>query len=161
MPIPVRINARRYRKLVDNIDDVAHAFEYLSDPLELIGINYQGSREEVFEKEGDPIRWKKSKRAEKQSGKTLQDTRTMLNSLTSSTQAGSFFETTRRQLEVGTTIPYAGVHNEGSRFRFRVLGQRNQPMLPQREFMNLRPTDFSEMVEIMEKWQLGTFEELV
>lgn len=66
---------------------------------------------ENVEREGRPSPWKKSRRAAKQGGKTLQHTRRLMKSITpaSSSDAAS----------VGTNLVYAAIHHFGGPIRFK------------------------------------------
>lgn len=66
---------------------------------------------ENFEQEGRPSPWKKSRRAAKQGGKTLQDQRHLMKSITPDSSA----DTAR----VGTNVKYAAIHHFGGPIRFK------------------------------------------
>lgn len=66
---------------------------------------------ENFEREGRPNSWKKSRRAAKQSGKTLQHTRRLMKSIT----PDSDINTAR----VGTNLKYAAIHHFGGPIRVK------------------------------------------
>ena len=65
---------------------------------------------ENFEREGRPSPWKKSKRAAKQGGKTLQHTRRLMKMEVKSDASGA---------AVGTNVKYAAIHHFGGPIRFR------------------------------------------
>jgi len=76
-----------------------------------------------FKQEKSPTgKWKKSKRAIKEHGKTLQKKRRLLQDIQSSAKYTSTY------MEVGTNIEYAGKHNMGT------------DGMPKREFMWLSDT---------------------
>jgi phage virion morphogenesis protein len=84
---------------------------------------------ENFAHEGLPNPWKKSKRAQKQGGMTLQDTRRLYNSIHAA--SGSTFA------RVGTNVRYAAIHHFGGVIkqpaRIRTLRMRDGfrgPLLP-------------------------------
>ncbi len=66
---------------------------------------------ENFEREGRPSPWKKSRRAAKQGGKTLQDQRHLMKSITPDSSADA--------ARVGTNLKYAAIHHFGGPIRFK------------------------------------------
>lgn len=66
---------------------------------------------ENFEHEGRPSPWKKSKRAAKQGGKTLQHTRRLMKSITREYDAS--------RARIGTNLDYAAIHHFGGVIRFK------------------------------------------
>lgn len=101
-----------------------------------------------FEKEegetGAP--WKKSRRAIEQSGRSLQDTGALRNSIIART-ANSIREVTKKSATIGTNLKYARIHNEGGvikpktkpwlKFQIPGVGWRTvkQVTIPKREYM--------------------------
>lgn len=66
---------------------------------------------ENFEREGRPSPWKKSRRAAKQGGKTLQHTRRLMKSITREYDAS--------HARVGTNLDYAAIQHFGGVIRFK------------------------------------------
>lgn len=66
---------------------------------------------ENFEREGRPSPWKKSRRSAKQGGKTLQDQRHLMKSITPDSSADV--------ARVGTNLKYAAIHHFGGPIRFK------------------------------------------
>jgi len=77
---------------------------------EVNGDMYDGVMEN-FDREGRPSPWKKSRRAAKQGGKTLQHTRRLMKSITRDYDASS--------ARVGTNLDYAAIHHFGGKIRFK------------------------------------------
>lgn len=66
---------------------------------------------ENFDREGRPSPWKKSRRAAKQGGKTLQHTRRLMKSITRNYDASG--------ARIGTNLDYAAIHHFGGVIRFK------------------------------------------
>jgi phage gpG-like protein len=146
------------KRLGDHAIRVSNQLRDLSDPFMLMGIRLQGTREEIFERQGDPIPWKPSGRAINDEGQTLVDTRALLNSLTSSASPGAYLSAGTKRLEVGTTLNYANIHDEGGTVTAIRGGKSFTMTMPQRKFLNLRIKDLKAMEEVMETWMNGIFD---
>lgn len=95
---------------------------------------------ENFEREGRPNSWKKSRRAAKQSGKTLQHTRRLMKSIT----PDSDINTAR----VGTNLKYAAIHHFGG-----PAGRKSKPVhLPARPYMFLLDEDLARVITRMKHY---------
>lgn len=81
----------------------------LSPLMDSIGMAMETSTDERFDNEAGPdgMPWKKSLRAKEEGGKTLTDSARMRGSITHSASA--------TQVEVGTNLIYAGIHQFGGR----------------------------------------------
>ncbi|GEC88597.1 MULTISPECIES: phage virion morphogenesis protein [Brevibacillus] len=110
----------------------------------------------------DGTPWPKSKRAEREGGKTLVRKARLRNSIT--------FRATPRQVEWGTNVPYAKTHNNGEEIREHVVRAKNKRSLrffvngqvifrkkvtipkiemPKRQFIGLSDDDEQEIKEII------------
>jgi phage virion morphogenesis protein len=87
--------------------------------------------EENFEQEGRP-KWKPSKRAQKQGGKTLQDTGSLASSIS--------MKFTRNTAVVGTNKKYAAIHQFGGK-----AGRGRKVTIPARPFLRLTNEDLEEI----------------
>lgn len=77
---------------------------------EISGDMYDAVMENI-DREGRPRPWKKSRRAIKQGGKTLQHTRRLMKSITREYDAS--------RARVGTNLDYAAIHHFGGVIRFK------------------------------------------
>ncbi len=93
--------------------------------------------EENFEQEGRP-KWKPSKRAMKQSGKTLQDTGQMAKSVTEEYDNDSAL--------VGTNKKYAAIQHFGGK-----AGRGKKVTIPARPFLKLTDSDLEEIKEAVKE----------
>ncbi|WP_035296199.1 phage virion morphogenesis protein [Brevibacillus thermoruber] len=110
--------------------------------------------------DGSP--WPKSKRAEREGGKTLVRKARLRNSIT--------FRASARQVEWGTNVPYAKTHNNGEEIKEHVVQAKNRRSLrffvngqaifrrkvtipkfkmPKRQFIGLSEDDEREIREII------------
>jgi phage virion morphogenesis protein len=83
--------------------------------------------------------WTKSQRAEAEGGRTLIDTGRLRQSITR--KAG------RQQVEVGTNLIYAGIHQFGGRG-----GRGHALTLPARPYLGLNAEDEHEIEQIVTDW---------
>ena len=175
----LRVDVRQVEDLARRLEAMGREYLDLTEPLTLVGIRIQGTREDVFALEGSPIRWKRSRRAIREGGKTLQDTRALLDSMTSQIGAGVIFDATPLRVEVGSVLPQA-VHDRGFSGTVNVsahtrsievaFGRPITPRgvsvkahprkmrIPVRQFTNLRTSDRKAIVEVIESWQRDVFE---
>lgn len=93
--------------------------------------------EENFEQEGRP-KWKPSKRAMKQGGKTLQDTGQMAASVSEDYDNDS--------AAVGTNKKQAAIHQFGGK-----AGRGKKATIPARPFMKLTDSDLEEIKEAVKE----------
>jgi phage virion morphogenesis protein len=93
--------------------------------------------EENFEQEGRP-RWKPSKRAMKQGGKTLQDTGSLVTSISMRYDNNSAV--------VGTNKKYAAIHQFGGK-----AGRGKKVTIPARPFLKLTDGDLEEIKEAVKE----------
>jgi phage gpG-like protein len=101
------------RKLISGMADARPA-------LKILGAVMIDSIEENFKEGGRPP-WKQSKRALRDGGKTLVDTRNLENSLTDSSKS---MKITGNTLYVGTNVEYAAIHQFGGKIK-----PKNKPLL--------------------------------
>ena len=94
------------------------------------------STAKTFRMQGRP-RWRKSKRAKEQGGKTLQDTGRLFQSVTATT-TDSVREVTRTQLRVGTKLIYAPSHQFGYPGRG----------IPKRPFLGIYDEDKKKLTDV-------------
>ena len=95
---------------------------------------------ENFEREGRPSPWKKSRRAAKQGGRTLQHTRRLMKSIT----PDSSVDTAR----VGTNLKYAAIHHFGG-----PAGRKSKPVqIPARPYMFLLDADLARVITRMKRY---------
>lgn len=130
--------------------------------MEAIGQTLESSAVQRFETETAPdgSRWKPSQRARESGGKTLTDSARLKQSLT--------YVASADQVEIGSNVIYAGVHNDGAviraknggRLRFRLpggLGFRSveQVILPKRTFLGVSADDEAEILALGEDYLAG------
>lgn len=162
----LRINARQVQRICSRLTEMGRNLNDLSEPMNLIGIRLQGTREEIFEAQGDPVKWQPSQRALREGGITLVDTRSLLNSLTTRVADGVVFDVRPRSVEVGSRLRHAPLHDEGATFIVRRRTKSGKTVtfrvrMPQRRFTNIRPADRKAITEVIETWMLGLFDEVV
>jgi phage virion morphogenesis protein len=104
---------------------------------ELAGI-MKDAVDENFEAEGRP-KWKPSKRAQKQGGKTLQDTGSLATSISSKYDNNS--------AQVGTNKKYAAIHHFGGK-----AGRGKKVTIPARPFLKLTDSDLEEIKEAVKEY---------
>lgn len=141
------------------LGDLVHAFSDLKPLMEGIGITLESATIDRFDTETAPDgkRWKPSLRAKVEGGKTLTDRGLLRQSVHS--VAGS------DNVEVGTNLIYAGVHQFGATIRaktaaglrFRLpggLGYRRvmEVEIPARPFLGLSRDDESEVLAQIEDY---------
>lgn len=105
---------------------------------EAIGARLLTSAQLRFRDEAGPggEKWKPSKRAIAQGGKTLTDTARLRRSLTMRASA--------EQVEVGSNAIYAGIHNFGGK-----TGRGHKVVLPARPFLGISDDDEQDIREIV------------
>ncbi len=89
------------------LDDLSRRLDDMSPAMRAVAHEMKNSVLKNFEAEGRPRRWKPSKRALREHGKTLQDKGRLAGSF--STDHG------RNYAEVGTSVEYAPTHQFGAR----------------------------------------------
>lgn len=118
------------------------------------------STQDRFEREEDPDGnpWPASIRVLVEGGKTLSDTRRLVNSMT--------HEASDEGVAVGTNVIYAAIHQTGGTIsaktsrglRFRVAGEwatKHSVEIPQRAFLGLDADDEEEIIAIAGDWLTG------
>lgn len=138
---------------------LAAAFGDLTPLMEGIGLHLEGATLERFENERGPDgkRWKPSKRAQLDGGKTLSDSTQLRSSIVS--------EASGDQVAVGSNKIYAGIHQMGGIIRAKTpkglvfqlpggLGYRRvmQVELPARPYLGLSAEDETEIVALTEDY---------
>lgn len=94
--------------------------------------------EENFAQEGRP-KWKPSKRAMKQGGKTLQDTGQLAASISQKATSNSAL--------VGTNKKYAAIHQFGGK-----AGRGRKVTIPARPFLKLNDSDMKDIKEAIKEY---------
>lgn len=110
---------------------------------EEIGEMLVSSTKERFETSQAPDgkAWKPSQRAERDGGKTLVDSGTLLGSI--------FYEVSAAAVAVGSNLVYARPHQEG--MDISVLSSRRRITLPARPYLGFSDDDIGEARAILEK----------
>ncbi len=141
------------------LGDLVHAFGDLRPLMQDLGLTLESATIDRFDSETAPSgeRWKPSLRAKIEGGKTLSDRTTLRHSIHS--VAGS------SDVEVGTNLIYAGVHQFGATIRakseaglrFRLpggLGYRRvmEVEIPARPFLGLSADDEAEVIAQVEDY---------
>lgn len=94
--------------------------------------------EENFEQEGRP-RWKPSKRAQKQGGKTLQDTGSLVASIS--------MQYDNDKAVVGTNKVYAAIHQFGGK-----AGRGRKVTIPERPYLKLTNEDLEDIKQAVKEY---------
>lgn len=158
MDIKITVDDRQVKELLEKLQKRAGD---LSPVMRTISEMMRGAVEDNFEAEGRP-KWKKSRRAIEQGGKTLQDTGRLAASITK--------RATSTSAEVGTNVVYAAIHHFGGRTKPRIIKPRNKKALywpgarhpvksvkhpgskmPARPFMHLTDSDVADIIEVIGK----------
>lgn len=95
------------REALDGLGELVARGANLYPALDAIGAAMVTSTQVRFERETGPDgqKWRPSKRAQKQGGQTLQDSRRLFQSITHRATAG--------EVEIGTNVIYAAIHQFG------------------------------------------------
>ena len=109
------------RDFRQGIDGLTGKFENLSTPLKQCGLAGLRSIAKTFKAGGRPVRWKPSKRAEMQGGKTLIDTARLARSITM--DAGT------KSVSWGANVKYARIHQLGGTIPARTILPRRKRAL--------------------------------
>lgn len=157
-----RVDASQVTRLNMRLKEIGGQLNDMSKPMELVGIRLLNTREDIFEQEGSPRRWKKSKRAIRDGGQTLQDTRALLNSMTVRGKPGAIFDSRPMSIEIGSSLKQS-IHDKGGTFTATRKSGPNKGKtwkvrVPQRRFTNLRRQDRRAIVEVLEFWLAGLFD---
>lgn len=146
------------------LSQLARKLGDLSGPMDAIGLLVSESVRDNFKRGVGPdgTAWKKSRRATEQNGQTLVDTGRLRTSIT--------HQADRDSVVIGTTVPYAAVHQFGGRTQPRVIRARNGKALvftiggrtifrrsvnhpgsviPARPFLGVRDEDWPEIEAIL------------
>jgi phage virion morphogenesis protein len=152
------------------LSQLARKLADLSGPMDAIGLLVTESVRDNFKRGAGPdgAAWKKSRRAVEQNGQTLVDTGRLRSSITH--QAGEDC------VVIGTTLPYAAVHQFGGRTAPRVIRAKNGKALvftiggrtifrravnhpgsiiPARPFLGVRDEDWPEIEAILQSYLEG------
>jgi phage virion morphogenesis protein len=93
------------REILKALDKLKARARNLRPVMGEIAADMLDAVQENFAKEGRPGRWKPSKRAKKEGGQTLQQSRRLLNSITA--------DSDNQAARVGTNVEYAAIHHFG------------------------------------------------
>lgn len=136
--ITVRIDDRELTNALNRINKV------LDNPSAIFSDIQSVMLEDVFDhfdkETGPKQRWKRSQRAIKQGGQTLQDKGILRESIIGRKNA------LRKTATVETAIVYAGVHNAGGK-----TGRNKSIDMPKREFMWLSPRAIKDIITVIEE----------
>ena len=132
-----------FQRLLEKMQDLTPA-------MKVIGQIIRTSVVKNFEAGGRPHRWKPSKRAMVEGGRTMVDTGRLMKYITSRAY--------RDRAEVGTNVIYAAIHQfggdiEASRskyLKFRIGGrwaQKKKVRIPARPFLVVQDEDWQEIKE--------------
>ena len=157
MSAGVQIRARGLDRIVPFFDALEDKVSDLSPLMERIGVYLEQSTDLRFEREREPSGrfWKKSIRARETGGTTLSDSGRLRGSITSNATAS--------EVEVGTNVLYAGIHQFGGTIRakgkalaFTLPGiglvTVKQVVIPARPFLGLTKVDEEEVVGLAEDY---------
>lgn len=133
--IEIKIDDREVRKLLDGIKKRA---EDMSPVMRRIAGKMRDAVEENFAQEGRP-RWKRSKRAEREGGKTLQDTRQLNSSISEKSDSHS--------AAVGTNKVYAAIQQFGGK-----AGRGKKVTIPARPFLMIQEEDWEGIKQALKKY---------
>lgn len=156
--VKIQIETLGTENLIRSFTRIGQYLNDLSDPFRTIASHFWSINEENFQAEGKPERFKplspayeqwKSKRYPGK--KIMQLTGRLYESLTAENQADSqdtVFIVTKTFAELGTKVPYAEAHQNGSGH------------LPQRKVVQI--TDKHRVVwgRIVQRWAYGLFEKM-
>lgn len=139
---------------------LAGRYEDMSPLMDVIGMALETSTLQRFEDEEAPdgSKWLPSIRAKETGGKTLTDSARLKQSITHKASSD--------QVEIGTNVIYAGVHQRGAtihgnpHLRFRLpggLGFRTveQVVIPQREFLGISADDEDEIEALIDDYSMA------
>lgn len=111
----------------------------LTPVMKTIGETVRTSVIRNFEQGGRPTRWKSSKRAKKEDGKTLIDTARLRNSITARAY--------RDRAVVGTNVIYAAIHHFGGK-----AGRGRKVNIPARPYLMVQDEDWKTIREHIMKY---------
>lgn len=162
MVASIRIDVTGAAPIERQLAGLADAFGDLTDLMEGFGLTLESSVTDRFDSESAPdgSKWTPSIRAKQDGGKTLSDTARLRQSVHS--VAGA------KQVEVGTNLIYAGVHQFGATIRAKSskglrfqlpggLGWRRimAVEIPARPFLGLSSDDIEELLAQTEDYALA------
>lgn len=139
------------------LNEAARRASDLTGLMDLIGAALVSSTQQRFEGQAGPtgVPWRSSQRAGQQRGQTLVDSGRLRQSITH--RAG------RDQVEVGSGVMYAAVHQFGATIRaksskglrFRIGDRwvtKREVTIPPRPFLGLDDEDRAEIIELSTGW---------
>lgn len=145
--IEVKIEDNEGKALFDRLQ---RRLQDLTPAMKVIGQIIRTSVVKNFEAGGRPSKWKPSKRALTESGRTMVDTGRLMKSITAKAYPD--------RAEVGTNVIYAAIHQFGgditaknSRYlKFRIgkrWAQKRKVTIPARPFLMVQDEDWQEIKE--------------
>ncbi len=111
----------------------------LTPAMRLLGQIVRDSVLKNFMESGRKVKWKPSKRALAEGGKTLVDTARLQNSITS--------RAFTNRAEVGTNVIYAAIHHFGGK-----AGRGKKVTIPARPFLMIQDEDWVEIKEALKDY---------
>ena len=148
-------------RLERELGGLARAFGDLEPLMDAIGLTLESNTLQRFDDEEAPdgSDWLPSLRAKETGGKTLTDTARLKGSIT--------YRHSASDVEVGTNVKYAGVHQGGATIRpkgdgkltFRIPGlgfrSTSEVVIPARPFLGISATDEVDVLDAVETYAAG------
>ena len=154
------------QKVLSLIGGMGQKLKSLAPALKTVGQIIRTSVVRNFEVGGRPRSWKESKRAERESGRTLADTGRLRNSIHAAV--------TGNRIEVGTNVKYAAIHQFGGKTSPHMIFPKNGKALfwpgarhpvksvnhpgsniPARPFLMIQKEDWAEIKRVLGKFTIG------